>query len=90
MRHKIINEVDIEVFRFIKNYKQTHNGNSPSYEEIVGGTSVKSKGAHLSFILEKLAAGGYLTVNGERQIELHGGYWSFDSYYGPTEGEQIT
>jgi hypothetical protein len=90
MRHKTINEIDIEVFHFVKTYKGNHDGNSPSYEEIVGGTSITSKGAHLSFILEKLAAGGYLSVNGERQIELNGGYYSYDSYYAPTLGEQIT
>lgn len=47
-----------------------HNGNSPSLQDIVNGTSLKSRGGHVTAILQKLEDAGYLKYYGIRQIEM--------------------
>lgn len=78
-----LNETDIEVYKFIIRFKQSHNGNSPSILEMVDGTHISSK-SHAHYILRKLEDAGYLTMgNGQksRGIQIPGTEWVMTDRY---------
>ena len=72
-----LNETDIEVYKFIIRFKQSHNGNSPSMLEIEKGTCASSR-SHVHYVLKKLEDAGYLKM-GENQrsrgIQIPGTEW---------------
>jgi repressor LexA len=71
MNDKTPNQTDEQLYRFIESYYNNH-GYTPSYQEMVDGTSAKSKG-HVSSQLKNLEQAGWLerTPNRPRAIKLN-------------------
>lgn len=69
-----------EVFAWILKFKQTHDGNSPNYAEIMAEFGISSK-AVTADILKRLEKAGRIKRNGTRRaarmIEVIGGRWTF-------------
>ena len=63
-----------DVYRFIIRYKIAHQGNSPSFEEIMEGCQISSKSV-VSDILESLQDAGLLKQDGVKNIEIKNGKW---------------
>lgn len=63
-----------DVLKFVIRYKSEHNGNSPSYEEIMAGCKIKSK-SHVSGILDELENDGLLEHNGVKSINIPNSVW---------------
>ena len=71
------------IFRFLKLYKSEHDGNSPTFREIMEGCGISSTSL-VTFYLNKLVAQGLIRrpepVVGNRfacRIEIVGGYWNY-------------
>lgn len=78
------------VFRYIVYYKMKHDGNSPSYREIMAGAGVSSS-SMVSFYLDELVKAGRVRLSGEgafRRIEVVGGRWGMKA--GGAGGDALT
>jgi hypothetical protein len=67
------------IFRFIVNYKREHDGNAPSYDEIMAACEISSK-SMMSYYLNKLAKEGRIKFgakNSNRTIQVVGGHWTW-------------
>ena len=66
---------------FIIAYKKKHDGNSPTYREMMAGTGLSTTSS-VAYHLEKLEAEGRierpLQVGNTRVIEVVGGEWSWN------------
>ena len=65
---------DNEVLKFVIRYKAAHNGNSPSYKEIMDGCDIKSK-SHAKWLLDRLESAGALEHDGVRGISVSNSRW---------------
>lgn len=63
------------VYRAIIAYKRSHDGNSPSYRELMALTDITSAG-HLDYALRALADEDLIRIGGTRQIEIIGAVWT--------------
>lgn len=63
-----------EIVGFVIEYKKSHNGNSPSYDEIMDACGVSSK-SEVKRILGNMEAAGLLKRNGRRSIEIPNSKW---------------
>jgi DNA-binding MarR family transcriptional regulator len=63
-----------DILEFIVIYKQNHNGNSPSLDDIAGEFGM-SKSA-VKYTLDKLSKDGYITRNGVRNITVPNSSWA--------------
>lgn len=66
---------DNEVLKFVIRYKARHNGNSPSYGDIMDACGVKSK-SHAKYLLDKLQESGALSHDGVRGIVVSNSTWT--------------
>ena len=70
-----------KIFQFIMDFKSQHDGNSPTFREIMDGCDFSSTSV-VSFHIEKLIALGRLSMrehdNGSRMICVNGGQWIFE------------
>jgi hypothetical protein len=69
------------VFQFIVDYKLIHDGNSPSYREIMDGCKIKTT-SMVTYALDRLEEAGKITrpIAGSgvpRQISIPGGQWTY-------------
>lgn len=74
----------LQVFAYLLEYKARHDGNSPSYREIMSACEVST----LSLVhhyLNKLEAEGKLarTEGNARNIEITGGHWQYTRLHVP-------
>jgi len=76
MGHQTVHSVD-EVYRFVVQYKQAHDGNSPSLQEIGRACGIRST-SHVYLYLVRLADAGRIKLAGTRSIEVIGGRWVFE------------
>lgn len=60
-----------EILKFVIEYKRAHNGNSPSYSEIMDFCGITSK-SYIKLLLEKIDV---IKFNGTRSIEVLGSEW---------------
>lgn len=68
-----------EIFDWIVAYKRSHDGNSPTVQEIMDGCGVSSKSV-VYYILLDLRKLGLIELPGynkDRQIRVVGGRWSY-------------
>ena len=68
---------DNSVLKFVIRHKAEHNGNSPSYEEIMSACGIKSK-SHVGVILDRLEASGLLESEGTRSIKIPNSRWTYE------------
>jgi len=67
------------IFKFLVTYKQDHNGNTPSQQEIADACYIST--STVNHHLMKLEIEGRILVQGRRLIEIIGGTWEI-----PLEG----
>ena len=74
-----MNEVMERIFRYVVGYKATHDGCSPSFEEIMDGVEGVSSTSAVSYNLDKLEETGRIKmVEGRnRSIQVVGGQWTY-------------
>ncbi|MGI6730441.1 MAG: hypothetical protein ACOX5F_00905 [Anaerovoracaceae bacterium] len=74
-----------KLFEFIVDYKSTHDGNSPTYREMMLGTGLTTT-SMVAYHLEKLEDEGKIArpqqVGNIRVIEVVGGCWYPPDMYG--------
>lgn len=75
-----------EILRFVIEYKMDHNGNSPSYDQIMDACEISSK-SEVKRILEGMEGAGLLNLNGRRGIEIPNSEWQMNSI-GESDGKQ--
>ena len=63
-----------KIMGFVVEYKQRHNGNSPSYDQIGDVCGISSK-SEVKRILESMESAGLLKLNGRRGIEVPNSEW---------------
>jgi SOS-response transcriptional repressor LexA len=68
---------DNDVYRFIVRYKIAHQGNSPSFEEIMEGCNISSK-SMVSHILASLQDAGLLVQDGVKNISIPNSKWTVE------------
>lgn len=77
-----------KLFDFIVAYKVEHDGNSPTYREMMAATGLTST-SMVAWHLEKLEDAGLIErpqqVGNSRVIEVVGGRWEYDR--GPATGD---
>ena len=66
----------LEIFEFIVEYKKEHDGNSPTYHEIVAGTSILSTNTAWYYVQKLLKVGLMKMVDGK--LCAAGGEWNYD------------
>ena len=66
----------LEIFSFIVEYKQAHDGNSPTYTEIVENTSINSTNTAWYYV-QKLLKVGLMTMK-DGKLCLAGGNWHYN------------
>lgn len=66
----------LEIFSFIVEYKQAHDGNSPTYTEIVEATSINSTNTAWYYV-QKLLKVGLMNMK-DGKLCLSGGRWVYD------------
>ncbi len=68
------NDTTDRVLSYIVDYKQTHDGNSPTLEEIACGVGLsRNSKSVIWYHVKKLSTEGRVVVRGVRQIEVvHG------------------
>jgi SOS-response transcriptional repressor LexA len=69
-----MSELEKIILAYIKGYKRMHDGNSPSFREIMKSCNMSST-SHVSYCLERLEEAGEIQVKGQRFIVVAGGYW---------------
>lgn len=67
---------DNDVLKFVIRYKAEHNGNSPSYDEIVDACGVWK--SQVGGILGRLEKNGLLESEGTRGIKIPGSKWTHE------------
>lgn len=71
-------EIRNEMLDFIIRYKKEHDGNSPTYREIMRATGISSTSV-VAYHLERLEQNGVIRrpqqVGNSRMIEIVGGRW---------------
>ncbi len=72
-------EIRAEMLKFIIQYKKAHDGNSPTYMEIMRATGITSTSV-VAYHLDQLEAAGVIErpqqVGNSRVIEIVGGQWT--------------
>lgn len=63
-----------QILQFAIEYKKTHNGNSPSYDEIMESCGITSKSV-IKYLLDKLEEDGLLEHDGIRSIVIPNSEW---------------
>lgn len=75
---RLVCEIREEMLRFIILFKQRHDGNSPTYREIMRSTGISST-SMVAYHLDKLERAGRIErpqmVGNTRVIEVVGGRW---------------
>jgi SOS-response transcriptional repressor LexA len=69
-----------QIYRFIIEFKRSHDGNSPSIREIMRGCSIPATSL-VSHHLDKLEREGRISLGphgGPRQIQVTGGRWTLE------------
>lgn len=66
-----------KVYEFILNYKRTHGGCSPSYDDIARGCGLSSKSV-VRYNLKALETEGLVRTVGIRHIAIPGERWSME------------
>jgi len=67
------------VFRFLKMYKATHDGCSPTYRQISRECCLRSP-SNVLYQLKKLVVAGLIRMpEGTRDIEIVGGQWTMEA-----------
>jgi SOS-response transcriptional repressor LexA len=64
-----------QMFSFIVEYKSKHDGNSPTFKEIMIGVGFATT-SHVSYWMERLKKSGRISYSSDRRsIEVKGGVW---------------
>lgn len=70
-----------KLFKFIVAYKVAHDGNSPTYREMMAATGLTTT-SMVAYHLEKMELAGLIErpqqVGNSRVIEVVGGEWKYD------------
>lgn len=66
-----------DVYKFIVRYKIAHQGNSPSFTEIMDGCQISSKSI-VAEIMTSLEDAGLLKQDGVKNIEIKNGKWTLE------------
>ncbi|OGC94051.1 MAG: hypothetical protein A2W25_11760 [candidate division Zixibacteria bacterium RBG_16_53_22] len=74
----MVNKTSVRVLKAIIEYKETHDGNSPSYAAIKGMARVAKATAFQQVL--NLVQAGYLRKNGS-QIEVVNGAWQYNGEF---------
>ena len=76
-----MNKIAERIFQYVCRYKATHDGCSPSFEEIMDGVEGVSSTSAVSYNLDKLEGAGRIRMaeGQNRSIQVVGGRWE----YGP-------
>jgi SOS-response transcriptional repressor LexA len=81
-----------KLFEFILEYKTAHDGNSPTYREMMAATGLTTT-SMVAWHLEKLEAEGRIErpqqVGNSRVIEVVGGEWCYDRRPETEDGQKI-
>ena len=64
-----------DTYDFIVKFKREHDGNSPSYREMMKGTGITSS-SHMQNMIHRLINRGWISWNSTRDITIIGGSWS--------------
>jgi len=62
------------IIKFVIDYKKKHNGNSPSYDEIMMACKITSKSV-MKYLLDSLETDGLLEHDGVRNIVIPNSTW---------------
>ena len=68
--------IAVNLFQFIIEYKESHDGNSPTYREMVKGIDVSSTNTIFKYIRAMEKSGLLKVVDGK--LCLRGGSWNYD------------
>jgi repressor LexA len=72
------NDRSPDVLKFIVDFKQSHDGNSPSIREIADKVGLSSSSS-VFYYLDRLESAGRIRRNGTRSfIEVTGGRWVYE------------
>lgn len=68
--------IAVNLFEFIISYKESHDGNTPTYREMCQGIGVSSTNTIFQYIKKMEKEGLILVVDGK--LCLPGGKWNYD------------
>lgn len=72
-------EIALPLYQFIVEYKQSHDGAAPTYQEIADGIGVGSKSTIHIYIHKMIDIGVLKVVDGK--ICVVGGHWTYQGGY---------
>jgi Mn-dependent DtxR family transcriptional regulator len=67
---------DDKVLEFAKKYKESHNGNSPSYDEVAKACGIWK--SQVKEIVDRLENKGLLERDGTRGIKIPNSKWTYE------------
>lgn len=78
--------IPVKIFEFIVSYKETHDGNTPTYREMLDGVDGVSSLATIHNYLHKMIKSGLINLV-DGKICLDEGTWIYDA--GAQRGESL-